>query len=147
MKAGAVRVDVRWGASADGELLRRLVADGLGVGGEDLVERRLCPGCGSSGHGQPSVRLRGRSAGWVSLSRHDGVAVAAWSPDARVGVDVDDTAAGEEWVRREARGKADGSGITGTDPTHVVTRLLRAPEGLIAALAVDAPEPWSLTLT
>lgn len=147
MKAGTVRVDVRWGPASDAALLRRLVADGLGVAVDDLVERRLCPGCGSSGHGRPSVRHGGRSAGWVSLSRCGGLALAAWSPDAPVGVDVDALAAGEAWVRREARGKADGSGVTGTDPAHLVTRLLTAPPDLVAAVAVDAPEPWSITVT
>ena len=44
-------------------------------------------------------------------------------------------------------GKADGTGITGEDPARLVTRLLTAPQGLVAALAVDAPEPWSITLT
>ncbi len=147
MPTSPVRVDVAWGRSTDAMLLSRLVANGLGVEVADLVEGRLCPACGASDHGRPSVRRGTASAGWVSLSRKGDVAVVAWSPDAPVGVDVDDTAAGEEWVRREARGKADGSGITGADPAHLVTRLLTAPEGLVAALAVDAPEPWSITLT
>lgn len=136
-----------WGRSSDAMLLTRLVAVGLRVEAAELVEGRLCPSCGASDHGRPSVRRGPTSTGWVSLSRHGEVAVAAWSPDAPVGVDVDDAPAGEDWVRREARGKTDGSGITGADPTHLVTRLLRAPQGLVAALAVDAPEPWSITLT
>ena len=147
MQTGPVRVEVTWGRSTDAMLLRRLVAAGLGAAAQDLVERRLCPTCGASDHGRPSVRRGTASTGWVSLSRRGDVAVAVWSPDAPVGVDVDDSAAGEEWVRREARGKADGSGITGTDPEHVRTRLLAAPAGLVAALAVDAPQPWSITLT
>ncbi|MDF1705901.1 MAG: hypothetical protein P1U38_14115 [Aeromicrobium sp.] len=147
MKTSRVRVDVSWGRSTDTALLRRVVARGLGVDLEELVERRLCPACGAADHGRPSVRHQGVSAGWVSLSRHADVAVAAWSPDAAVGIDVDDVAAGVAWVRREARGKTDGSGITGADPTHVVTQSLSAPDGLVAALAVDAPAPWSITLT
>lgn len=147
MTTSPVRVDVAWGRSSDAILLTRLVAAGLGVEVADLAEGRLCPACGASDHGRPSVRRGAMSTGWVSLSRHGEVAVSAWSPDAPVGVDVDDAAAGEEWVRREARGKTDGSGITGADPTHLVTRLLTAPQGLVAALAVDAPEPWSITLT
>ncbi len=147
MQTGPVRVDVTWGRARDGELLRRLVASGLGLDPDDLVERRLCPGCGASDHGRPFVRHGDAGTGWVSLSRHQEVAVAVWSPDAPVGVDVDDVVAGEEWVRREARGKTDGSGITGVDPVHVVTRLLTARPGLVAAVAVDAPGPWSITLT
>lgn len=111
------------------------------------MERRLCPGCGGSDHGRPSVRRRGVSTGWVSVARHQDVMVVAWSPDAPVGIDVDAVHAGDAWVRREARGKADGSGITGTDPAHLETLLLTAPPGLVAALAVDAPQPWSITLT
>lgn len=147
MKGGPVRVEVRWGRSSDGELLRRVVAEGLGVEADELVEHRLCPRCGGSDHGRPSVRRGVASTGWVSVARHQDLAVVAWSPDAAVGIDVDDLAAGEAWARREARGKTDGSGITGPDPAHVVTRLLVAPRGLVAALAVDAPPPWDLAVT
>ncbi len=147
MQNGSVRVEVAWGRSDDGALVRRLVARALGADLDELVERRLCPACGGSDHGRPSVRRGAGNVGWVSLARHAEVAVAVWSPDAPVGVDVDDVSAGDAWARREARGKADGSGITGADPAHLVTRLLPAPRGLVAALAVDAPEPWSITLT
>ena len=147
MQSGPVRVDVRWGRSSDVELLRRVVAGGLGVDVEGLVERRLCPRCGGSDHGRPSVRRGHVNAGWVSLARHQDVAVVAWSPDAPVGIDVDARDAGEAWVRREARGKAAGTGITAEDPVHLATRLLGASEGLVAALAVDAPPPWSITIT
>lgn len=147
MQTEAVRVEVTWGRSDDRELLRRLVAANLGVDPRTLTEGRLCPDCGGSDHGRPSVRHGAVSTGWVSLARHEEVALAAWSPDAAVGVDVEDATAGDAWVRREARGKADGSGITGRDPEQLDTRLLTSPPGLLAALAVDAPQPWSVTVT
>ena len=57
MKTSRVRVDVSWGRSTDTALLRRVVARGLGVDLEELVERRLCPACGAADHGRLNALL------------------------------------------------------------------------------------------
>ncbi|GAA1734562.1 hypothetical protein GCM10009710_13970 [Aeromicrobium alkaliterrae] len=144
-----MRVEVTWGSADDEQLLRRAVATALGIGLEDVVESRICPDCGSSSHGRPVVRRAGppptESAGHVSLSRHEDVAVVAWSAQAPVGIDVDG-AGRRAWVRREARGKCVGAGITAPDPAHLTTRLLMAPSVYVAALAVDSTQEWELVV-
>jgi hypothetical protein len=102
--------------------------------GSDLV-RRLCPRCGSSQHGRPSVR----GGAHVSLSYADGLVAVAWSTSGPVGIDVE---LGDrvEWTRLEALLKAAGEGVT-QQPTDrpdlpdLPTRELRLPEGYVGTVA------------
>ena len=146
---GPVRVEVTWGHADDEHLLRRAVATALGIGLDDIVETRICPDCGANTHGRPVVRHAGppptRRAGYVSLSRHREVAVVAWCAEAPVGIDVDGPGR-RAWVRREARGKCVGGGITTPDPVHLTTRLLMAPSDYVAAIAVDTIGEWELVV-
>lgn len=133
-------VEVFWGRASDPALLRRAVAAALEVPVGEVHEHRVCPRCGSSGHGRPLVRVTGRPAPHVSLSRHDVHAVVAVCLGAPVGVDVD-VASEPAWVRREAVGKALGRGITEElaepGPAWVT---ITAPPGTTAVVAVDHPD-------
>ena len=90
---GAVRVV--WLRAADaGDLAEQLVvAEVARVWGSpvDAVRlARLCPRCGSASHGRPVVLgARGERLPSVSLSRTDGVVVAAVSEAGPVGIDVE----------------------------------------------------------
>jgi 4'-phosphopantetheinyl transferase len=150
------------------------VAAHLDVTVEEVSLPRVCPRCGSAGHGIPSVVVRdvpGPAA--VSLSRTAGVAVAAvWlgSAGRRVGVDVervagfrgagiadvllhpDERALGPRdlattWVRKEALLKAAGTGLA-VDPASVrVSSARKAPEILRWPCGTRSQEPrWLLDL-
>lgn len=133
-------VEVFWGRADDSALLRRAVATVLDVAVDEVQEHRLCPRCGSSEHGRPSVRVSGRPAPHVSLSRHDTHAVVVVCRVAPVGIDVD-VASEPAWARREAVGKALGVGITEEvaepGPAWVT---ITAPPGTTAVVAVDHPD-------
>ena len=139
-------MQVFWGRVDDLLLLRRAVAQVLGIAVDEVHEHRLCPRCGSGEHGRPLVRVAGRPAPHVSLSRHGEHAVVAVCLDAPVGVDVD-VAPEPAWVRREATGKALGVGIVddvGAPGPAWVT--IPAPPGATAVVAVDHPdEPLVVT--
>lgn len=120
---------------------------------QDAVERavgpttRLCPRCGSTGHGRP----RAADGVPLSLARADGVVLLARA-DAPVGVDVeavtgpDDDAALRAWTRAEAVLKAHGTGLArdpgtlGTDEQEGVrTAAVPLPAGWVATVAVLDP--------
>jgi hypothetical protein len=100
------RVLVDWSGIAVAEpLVRPLVARLTGVDPGPL--HHLCPFCGSVEHGRPYVDAPVH----VSVAHVTGLTLVAVSDVGRVGVDID--AAGDDaWVRREAVGKALGTGIT-----------------------------------
>ncbi len=121
-------------------LLRELVADLTGADPASITVTAACPDCGRE-HGRPRV-----DGAFVSLSHTGDLVVAAGSPTAPVGVDVerrDAAAAGraderlaairlvaageglEHWTRVEAVLKADGRGLR-VDPAAVVIRGDRA---------------------
>ena len=113
---------------------------------------RLCPRCGSSGHGRPTVLgVPAGKAGppWVSLAYADGLGVAAWSWDGPVGVDVEPVGppVGElgdraTWTRTEAVLKALGEGVTRM-PRQVPdmwSRSLELPPGWVGTVAVAGVE-------
>lgn len=120
------------------DLLRGAAARLLGCRSEGIRVARLCPACGSSGHGQPVVRA-GAGEVLVSIGRSDAVTVVAVTLAGAVGVDVEreDAAAFEgfadvalhpreragarrertmTWVRKEAVLKVTGLGL-GVDPS------------------------------
>nr|UXE45870.1 hypothetical protein Hi04_10k_c5380_00022 [uncultured bacterium] len=104
----------------------------------------------STASGQPIVD---RSRVGVSWS-HSGCWVAlAIAPEGAVGVDIErrpatlpmralrvlDLASIEEFVAREAAGKATGQGLGERWPAGIVIRSLPAPEGYVAAVAASGP--------
>jgi 4'-phosphopantetheinyl transferase len=109
---------------------------------------RMCPRCGSSGHGRPVVLGAPRGAGgppWVSLSYADGLGVAAWTWDGPVGVDaeVEGPAVGEfgdrsAWTHAEAVLKASGAGVARMpqDLPPMWARPLELPAGWVGTVAV-----------
>lgn len=134
--------------SQDRSVLRRELEAWLC--GELGVSRvvRMCPRCGSSGHGRPVVLGAARGAGgppWVSLSYADGLGVAAWTWDGPVGVDAESVGppVGEfgdraTWTRTEAVLKASGGGVTRMphDLPAMWSRPLELPTGWVGTVAV-----------
>lgn len=141
-------------------LLRDVVAAHSGADADAVLVTRSCPRCGSSEHGRPVATLPGARAPWVSLSRSDGVLVAAASDAGPVGVDVERVEAARlaavspvllhpdehaatptqvavTWVRKESLLKATGDGLQ-VDPRLV---RLSAPDAPPALLAWLAPRP------
>jgi 4'-phosphopantetheinyl transferase len=149
-----MRPDVLWhdAATSTPIALEAHVRAVMGAG--DIASGRLCPACGSDGHGRPWLRHDGRPV-HVSLSRsgpHLVTAIAARP----VGVDVEAAvidvlpelvlAPGETgdlarvWARKEAILKARGTGLATPMSQVVLAREswqdLAAPDGYVAALAV-----------
>lgn len=158
--------DVRWHAAGTSaaRAIEIHAADHLGAPGAprggDVTSGRLCPRCGSSGHGRPWLRVDG-VAHHVSLSRAGPHLVTALS-DRLIGVDVESVAAvasgwdptlvlaasemagsdaerARVWTRKEAVLKQRGTGLT-TPMTDVLLtdeqwRDLDAPEGYVAAIS------------
>lgn len=103
------RVLTDWSAIAVAEpLVRPLVARLTGRDPGPL--HHLCPFCGSVEHGRPYVDAPVH----VSVAHATGLTLVAVSDAGPVGVDVDVTG-DAAWVRREAVGKALGTGITEDD--------------------------------
>jgi 4'-phosphopantetheinyl transferase len=159
------RPDVRWHPSAydADEALRIQVAAVVGGTPDELRTGRLCPTCGSDGHGRPWVagRRLGHHEVGVSLARAGGHLVTAVSRVVAVGVDVesiaevaarwddldvptvadpgrDPVARATAWCRTEALAKLAGTGLGAPSHAapadHRVTDL-PAPPGFAAALA------------
>lgn len=81
------------GEDADG-ILRVRVAALLGIEASDVLVGRSCPRCGSSAHGRPWARARGRRDEIpVSLSRCGAHLLTAVRADGPVGVDLESIAA------------------------------------------------------
>jgi 4'-phosphopantetheinyl transferase len=102
---------------------------------------RLCPHCGSSGHGQP--RLIGSDLA-VSIAYAGRLAVVAWGRGP-LGVDVE--ALGDssrdlaEWTRVEALAKAAGTGLRDWPEVtlpDLPTTPLDLPPGYVGTLAGEA---------
>ena len=140
--AGAEVVHVAWGRAgspdAAAQLLRAEVARVRGSAPAEVRVTRLCPRCGSTRHGRPSVADRpGHPSLHVSVSRAGSLAVVAVTTAGEVGVDVEEVAApaflkdrvglhpaeiatypagrAATWVRKEAVLKALGLGLA-VDP-------------------------------
>ena len=125
MTTSAVRV-VRLDAPVeDRDELRRVAHARLAAETGATLVGRLCPRCGSAGHGRPWVRVAGGPAPHVSLSYAGPVVLVAWTWAGPVGVDVEraGTDAGvygdlAAWTRAEAVLKASGEGLR-RDPTDL----------------------------
>jgi hypothetical protein len=100
-----MRVLVAWDEVADADRLVRLVAADL-VGCDPGPVHHVCPQCGSVEHGAPYVD----AAVDISIAHATGLSVVAVSAAGPVGVDVE-LEADREWVRAEAIGKANRTGI------------------------------------
>ena len=93
---------------------------------------RLCPRCGSSSHGRPSVRVASGSAPDVSISYTTDLVAVAWSDAGAVGIDVEqvgppiDGLDRQGWTRAEAVFKAGA---------EVPTRVIPMPDGYVATVA------------
>ena len=123
------RVTVRWDAVASGEpLVRELVEEMLGYDPGPL--HHTCPRCGSVEHGRPYVDAPVE----VSIAHAPGLTVVAVSEAGPVGVDVE-VQADQEWVSKEAVGKAYGTGLLVADPGPAWVCGLAIP-GHVAALAL-----------
>jgi 4'-phosphopantetheinyl transferase len=122
-----MRVVVSWDTVADAEqLLREVVGEVTGY--DPGPVHHTCPQCGSVEHGRPYVEAPVD----VSIAHAPGMSIVAVSEAGPVGVDLEK--ADREWVRKEAAGKAHGTGILVEPPpgAHVVD--LDVP-GFVAALA------------
>jgi 4'-phosphopantetheinyl transferase len=110
------------------------------VGADRVV--RLCPHCGSSGHGRP--RVLGVDPPHLSLAYADDLAVVAWSREGPVGVDVErdgppvgDFGDRQTWTRVEALLKATGE-VLRRDPADLPdlpTVELDLPAGYVGTAA------------
>jgi 4'-phosphopantetheinyl transferase len=164
-------VDVVWSTAVRGDrdearlLLTALVAEWGAVSPARVRLGHLCPRCGSSSHGRPVVVRPNTPTLYVSLARSPGLAVAAVTSAAPVGVDVeraDSTAfAGfgtmalhpterdgspndraALWTRKEAVLKAVGLGV-GWGPERVPVGPVQATHGRVEGLADgSAPVSW-----
>jgi hypothetical protein len=94
---------------------------------------RLCPRCGSTGHGRPHLR-----GAHVSLSYGGGLVVVARA-DVPVGVDVQPGRPG--WSRAEAVLKCLGTGLHGT-PDETGLHLQEIPDGWVATRG-EASLSWA----
>ncbi len=165
MTAAPARVLVVWSSDSTPDLADRLVrveaARWLGVGEDELRLLRLCPSCGSSGHGRPLLApIRGLTVPHVSISRADRVSLVALCDAGPVGVDVERKgSAGFDrfadvglhpsegattarartvtWVRKESLLKASGHGL-GVDPRRI---RLTGPSEPPALVDWSAPRP------
>lgn len=160
-----MRVDLWWATVAPGErrpgqqLLERGAAERLGRADVEVV--RTCPGCGSSGHGQPVVT--DEPALGLSLAHAGGLALVAVVQGARVGVDLEpldtdvehlaDVALGPHdapaptssallrtWTRKEAVLKAVGVGLA-ADPSQLAVSAAHDPAELVSWSVVDVADP------
>lgn len=135
-----------WPTSADDHAaLVDLVADVSGTAPALISVTHACRSCGSHRHGKVHAVLpAGSSEVHVSLSRSQGLTIAAVTDAGPVGVDVEAVTADCDdlvaWVRTESLVKATGHGLT-IDPAlldDVVRRTvdLDAPRGFVAAATV-----------
>lgn len=91
-----------------------------------------CPTCGSIEHGRPSYDAPIA----VSIAHAASLHLVAVSTAGEVGVDLEAAGAADlDWVRREALGKAHGTGIVAEPPGPAYVVDLEVP-GHVAALAV-----------
>ena len=128
-------------ASADRATLRRLGEEILraATGATRIV--RVCPQCGSDGHGRPTAI---GSSATVSMAYAEGLVAVAWSWTGPVGIDVEaDGPPIEEfgdrlsWTRTEALLKATGEGLR-RDPRDLPvlpTRTLDLPAAYVGTVA------------
>ena len=125
---GQVAVD--WADVAVAEpLVRSLVEDLTGRDPGPL--HHLCPTCASVEHGRPYVEAPVS----VSVAHATGLTVVAASLAGSVGVDVERSAE-LSWVRREAVGKALGTGLLGGEAEQPAWSADLQIPGHVAAIAV-----------
>ena len=129
------QVVVAWAEVAVAEPLVRALA--IGVTGKDPGPlHHLCPTCGSVEHGRPSVDAPLA----VSVAHATGLTVVAVSLAGPVGVDVERDA-DSSWVRREAVGKALGTGLLIEELPEPSWSADLAIPGHVAAVALVSPLP------
>jgi 4'-phosphopantetheinyl transferase len=143
------------GPDTAGRLLRRELAGEVEV-------HRLCPQCGSSGHGRPLVvRRDGGPVPFVSLSRTADCAIVAVSDAGPVGVDIERSdaarfsgladvalhpaeesssieALARTWVRKESLLKATGDGLR-VDPRALRVSAADQPPQLVEWTGRELP--------
>ena len=123
---------IAWDEIADGSrLVRLVVADSTGRDPGPVFH--VCPGCGSVEHGRPYVDAPVH----ISIAHTRGLSAVAVSSSGPVGVDVE-RKADRQWLRAEAIGKAQGTGVLGAlalEQPGLWVEDLRMP-GAVGAVAV-----------
>jgi hypothetical protein len=123
-----VSVHVVWDETAAAEpLVREVVRQIAGYDPGPL--HHTCPQCGGVDHGRPYVDAPLD----VSIAHAGGITIVAVSDQGPVGIDLE-AAADPDWVRKEAVGKAYGTGLLVEDPGDAWVVDLEV-EGWVAALA------------
>ena len=108
------------------ELAHSVLADQLGA----RSVGRLCPRCGSAGHGRPYVVTEG-PAPRVSISYAAGLVAVAWA-EGPVGIDIEDAGPPVDGVERREFSAAEARFKAGADVPIVALDL---PPGYVGAVA------------
>lgn len=124
------RVLVDWAETAVAEPLVRALATEL-TGRDPGALHHTCPYCGSVEHGRPYVAAP-VDVSVAHSSGHTAVAVSTAGP---IGVDLEKQA-DEDWVRREACGKALGVGIVTDHDERPVWQSEVPVPGYVAAVVL-----------
>lgn len=128
---------------ADG-ILRDRVAELLGLPPTDVLVGRSCPRCGSSSHGRPWARARGRRDEVpVSLTRCGEHLMTAVSADGPVGVDLESIAAvGRAWDQRLMLHPSERAAAAHADPPERAALWTRK-EAVLKALGTGLQTPMN----
>lgn len=125
-------------------LMRDRVAALLGIAPTDVLVGRSCPRCGSSSHGRPWARARGRRDEVpVSLTRCGEHLITAVNPGGPVGVDLESIAAvGRGWDPELMLHPSERAAAARADPPERAALWARK-EAVLKALGTGLQTPMS----